>query len=124
MGAGQALLKDEKTLLEMINTLCENTKFDISVKIRANVEGVDTLKIVEAIESYPVKYLHVDAYNPGIDEADYEIINRIASTSSMHLIANNSVTSHDVYEKMLECGADSVSVARSALDGDITHIFQ
>ncbi len=124
VGAGQALLKNEKTLLEMIEALCENTKFDISVKVRANVEGVDTLKVVEAIESYPVKYLHVDAYNPGIDEPDYDIINKIASVTNMHLIANNSVTSREVYDKMLECGADSVSVARAALDGDITHIFQ
>ena len=123
-GAGQALLKNEKVLLEMIDALCENTSFDISVKIRANVEGVDTLKLVESIQSYPVKYLHVDAFNPGIDEADYEIINRIASITDMHIIANNSVTSHERYQKMLDAGASSVSVARAALDGDITHIFQ
>ncbi|MDO5825219.1 MAG: tRNA-dihydrouridine synthase [Methanosphaera sp.] len=123
-GAGQALLKDEKTLLEMVEAVCENTTFDISVKIRANVEGVDTLKIVESIESYPVKYLHVDAFNPGVDEPDYEIINRIASITNMHVIANNCITSHERYQKMLDYGASSVSVARAALDGDISHIFQ
>lgn len=124
VGAGQALLRNDKLLLEMIDALCENTKFDISVKIRANVEGVDTLKIVEAIQSYPVKYLHVDAYNPGIAEADYEIINKIASVTDMHIIGNNSMTSHERYQKMLDSGASSVSVARAALDGDIGHIFQ
>ena len=124
VGAGQALLKNEKTLLEMIDAVCENTNFDVSVKIRANVEGVDTLKVVEAIDSYPVKYLHVDAFNPGIEEADYDIINKIASITNMHIIGNNNVKDYESYEKMLDCGASSVSVARCALDGDITHIFQ
>lgn len=123
-GAGQALLQNKELLLGMIEDVCSNMNCDIIVKIRANVDDVDTLDLIESIESYPVKYIHVDAFNPGIMEADYNIINKIASKTSMHLIGNNSITSRDAYEKMLDSGADSVSVARAALDGDITHIFQ
>lgn len=123
-GAGQALLKNTDVLYEMISKVCENMDCDISVKIRANVDGVDTLDIVENIESYDVKYLHVDAFNPGIMEADYDIINKIASNTSMHLIGNNSVNSYERYQKMLDSGADSVSVARASLEGDISNIFK
>ena len=42
----------------------------------------------------------------------------------MHLIGNNSVTTREDYEKMLDSGADSVSVARAAMDGDVTNIFK
>ena len=122
-GTGQALLTNTSLLEEMLEELTTNSKKEIGVKIRANVENVDTLKIVEIINSYNVDYLHVDAMNPGVDEADYDIINQISSHTDIHLIGNNSVTSREDYLKMLENGADSVSVARAALQGDISHIF-
>jgi len=123
-GAGQALLKKTDVLYDSIDKVTSNMDCDVSVKIRANVEGVDTLDIVENIESYPVKYLHVDAFNPGVEEADYDMINKIASKTSMHIIGNNCITTHEAYQKMLDNGADSVSVARAALDGDLTNIFK
>lgn len=123
-GSGEALLKNTDVLYEIIDSVTSNMDCDVSVKIRANVEGVDTLDIVEHIETYPVKYLHVDAFNPGVNEADYDIINKIASQSNLHLIGNNSVTNYDAYQKMLDSGADSVSVARIAMDGDLTNIFK
>ncbi len=123
-GTGQALLTNTTLLEEMLEEVTTNSRKEVSVKIRANVENVDTLKIVELINSYNVDYLHVDAMNPGIDEADYDIINRISSNTDIHIIGNNSVTTREDYLKMIESGADSVSVARVALNGDINHIFQ
>lgn len=122
-GAGQGLLKKEETLSEILEEVTSHKNYDTSIKIRANVEGVDTLKIVELIESYPVKYLHVDATNQGIMEADYNIINQISKKTNMHLIGNNSITTYEDYQKMLDSGADSVSVARASLDGHVKHIF-
>lgn len=123
-GTGQALLHNTSLLCEMLEELTSNCKKEIGVKIRANVEGVNTLEIVEMINSYNVQYLHVDAMKTGSPEADYEIINRIASNTDIHIIGNNSVTTREDYEKMIENGASSVSVARAAQTGDITHIFQ
>lgn len=123
-GAGQGLLKNPEKLSKVLEEVSSHKNYDISVKIRANVENVDTLKIVELIESYNVKYLHVDATNPGIMEADYDIINKISNITNMHLIGNNSVTTREDYEKMLDSGADSVSVARATLEGDVNNIFQ
>lgn len=123
-GAGEALLKKTDILYDMIDQVTSNMDCDVGVKIRANVEGVDTLDIVENIETYPVKYLHVDAFNPGIEEADYDIINKIASKTSLHLIGNNNIKTYEAYQKMLDSGADSVSVARATINGDLTSIFK
>lgn len=124
IGAGQALLKNEVMLSEILEEVSTYKNYDIGVKIRANVEGVDTLKIIELIESYDVEYLHVDATNPGIMEADYDIIRQISSNTGMHLIGNNSVTTRDDYLKMIKSGADSVSVARCSLEKSLTSIFR
>ena len=123
-GTGQALLKNTTLLSEILEEVTSNSGKDVGVKIRANVEGVDILKIVELINTYNVKYLHVDAMKEGVPEADYDILNRIASNTSIHIIGNNSVTSREDYEKMIENGASSVSVARAARDGSIKHIFE
>lgn len=122
-GTGQVLLSNTDLLGNMLEEVTANSNKDIGVKIRANVDGIDTLSVVELIESYNVKYLHVDCMKPGVDEADYDVLNKIAAQSSMHIIGNNSVRSHEDYMMMMENGADSVSVARAALEGDISHIF-
>ena len=122
-GTGQVLLTNTELLGQMLEEVTTNCNKEIGVKIRANVEGIDTLSIVEFIESYNVKYLHVDCMKPGVEEADYDILNRICGQTTMHVIGNNSVTSHDDYMKMIDNGASSVSVARAALEGDIDHIF-
>lgn len=122
-GTGQVLLTNTELLGQMLEEVTTNCNKEIGVKIRANVEGVDTLSVVEFIESYDVKYLHVDCMKPGVNEADYDILNKICSKTSMHVIGNNSVTSHEDYLKMIDNGASSVSVARAALEGDIDHIF-
>jgi len=120
---GQALLQDTTLLQEILEEVTTNSGKEVGVKIRANVEGVDILKIVEIINTYNIQYLHVDAMKPGIMEADYDILNKIASNTDIHIIGNNCVTTREDYEKMIENGASSVSVARAALDGDISHIF-
>lgn len=120
---GQALLSNPQVLGDILEEVTTNSGKKTSVKIRSNVEGVDILEIVELIESYNVDYLHVDAMNPGVDCADYDILNKICEKSSAHVIGNNSVRTHEDYLKMLDAGADNVSVARAALEGDISHIF-
>ncbi|WP_302290256.1 tRNA-dihydrouridine synthase, partial [Methanosphaera stadtmanae] len=111
-GAGEGLLKDKKRLSQVLDEV-SSYDMDVSVKIRANVCGVDILEITKLI----------DATNPGIMEADYEIIEEVSNNTEIHLIGNNSVTTHDDYMKMINSGADSVSVARAALNGNIQDIF-
>lgn len=123
-GGGQALLENPTILSSILDYLDDKMKKDVSVKIRCNVPNVNTLEIMDIISSHNVKYLHIDATNPGIDTADYDCLNKISNHCNMHIIGNNSVKTHDDYVKMLDNGADSVSVARASLEGDLTKIFK
>lgn len=123
-GTGEALLHNLPLLEDMLEEVTSNCKKEVSVKIRANVEGINTLEIIELINTYNVQYIHVDAMKPGVMEADYDILNTIASNTNIHIIGNNSVTTREDYEKMIDNGAKSVSVARAAKNGDIQHIFK
>lgn len=125
IGAGEALLRDVNRFRSILEEVSSHTKYDLSVKIRANVNGVDTLEIIDIINEYPaIKYIHIDAMKPGIPTADYELLNQIRKNTKKHIIANNSVTSHEDYLKMLSSGADSVSVARAAIYEDVRNIFK
>lgn len=124
VGSGQNLQYNLDILEDIIYEVSSHENYDTSIKLRANVEGVDILDIIDIINQYPVKYIHIDAMKPGIMCADYEIIEKISENTDKHIIANNSVTTYDDYIKMINHKANSISVARVALKGDITHIFK
>ncbi len=123
-GAGEELLRKPELLSDILEEVTEHTMHDISVKIRANAPEVDTLSVIDLINSYDVKYIHVDAMKPGVMEADLDIIEKISKNTDIHIIGNNSVKTKEDYDNMLSAGADSVSVARATLEGSIKHIFE
>nr|WP_295164955.1 hypothetical protein [uncultured Methanosphaera sp.] len=104
--------------------VCDNLKCELSLKMRANVDNIDTIEIIEMLESYPIQYIHIDAMKPGVMMADLDIINTISNITSKHLIGNNSVKTHKDYINMINSGADSVSIARAAVNCDIDEIFR
>ena len=53
-------------LADYIKDVVDNASCEVSVKIRANVEGSDTLKIAKLIENAGADYLHIDAMKAGI----------------------------------------------------------
>lgn len=122
-GTGEAILKNKKFLNELMEEVTTNSGKEISVKIRTNVDGVDTLEIVDILNSYDIDYLHVDATLPGVEHADYDMINRISNHTNIHIIGNNNVKTRQDYEKMIDSGASSVSVARAALEDKVDEIF-
>ena len=65
IGCGQNMLKRED-LADYIKDVVDNASCEVSVKIRANVEGSDTLKIAKLIENAGADYLHIDAMKAGI----------------------------------------------------------
>ncbi len=123
-GAGEELLRKPETLREILEELSTHHNYDVSVKIRANAKDVDILSIIELINSYNVKYIHVDAMKPNVAKADLDIIKKISENTDKHVIGNNSVRTKEDYLNMLSSGASSVSVARVALEGSIKHIFE
>ena len=65
IGCGQNMLK-RGDLADYIKDVVDNASCEVSVKIRANVEGSDTLKIAKLIENAGADYLHIDAMKAGI----------------------------------------------------------
>lgn len=118
IGCGQNMLK-RGDLADYIKDVVDNASCEVSVKIRANVEGSDTLKIAELIENAGADYLHIDAMKAGIFDADYDLLTEICSNTNIKVIGNNSIDSEQKIEKMLKTGVYGFSIARALISGKL-----
>jgi TIM-barrel protein len=119
LGCGQSLLENPSYLEKFITEVVKKAKSKVSVKIRANVQGVDDLEIARAIEHAGADYLHVDAMKPGFNSADYELVKLIRQETSLFIIGNNSIRNVESAQKMFSTGADGISIARAAIKGTL-----
>ncbi len=118
IGCGQNMLK-RGDLADYIKDVVDNASCEVSVKIRANVEGSDTLKIAKLIENAGAEYLHIDAMKAGIFDADYDLLTEICSNTNIKVIGNNSIDSEQKIEKMLKTGVYGFSIARALISGKL-----
>ena len=118
IGCGQEML-NRPDLSNFISQIVDNVKSEVSVKIRANVEGTDTFEIAKLIEDAGADYLHVDAMKKGVFEADWELLSEICNNVDIKVIGNNSVNSKENLEKMINTGVDGFSIARSVISGNL-----
>lgn len=118
IACGQSMLK-RRDLEDFIKEVVKKSKSKVSVKMRANVEGNNDLEIAKLLEDCKIDYLHLDAMKPGIDNADFELISKIANETELHIIGNNSVNSIEQAKKILNSGAKSFSIARAAIGGKL-----
>ena len=102
-----------------IGDVVDNASCEVSVKIRANVDGIDTLKIAKLIENTGADYLHIDAMKVGIFDADYDLLAKICSNTNIKVIGNNSIDSEQKIEKMLKTGVFGFSIARAVISGKL-----
>ena len=119
IGCGQSMLEDVDFLKEYMKNIVKKSKPEVSVKIRANVDGIDTLKLAKILDNLSIDYLHVDATKPGYNFADLDIISKIAKLTDTFLIGNNSIRSVEEANRMINCGADGISIARATINGKI-----
>ena len=118
---GQALLKNADKLRSFNSEVVNNTEKKVSVKIRANVPGVNYLEVVNAVNDAGPDYLHVDAMKPGFDSADYDMVKSIKKHTNIFVIGNNSVKDIESARLMLAAGADGISIARAAIKGTLPY---
>ena len=118
IGCGQAMLSAEN-FFDFISDISQNTKSEVSVKIRANVSNVDTLKISKLIEDAGADYIHIDAMKQGVNEADWKLLKRISGNVNINVIGNNSVNCQKNLEKMISTGVDGFSIGRSLISGKL-----
>ena len=118
VGCGQEMLA-RSDLGDFISQVVDNVDCEVSVKIRANVEGVDTLKVANIIEDAGADYLHIDAMKKGVFEADWNLLTEICNNTDIKIIGNNSVNSEDNVKKMINTGVNGFSIARSVISGNL-----
>lgn len=118
IGCGQEMLHRED-LGDFISQIVDNVDSEVSVKIRANVDGVDTVEIATLIEDAGADYLHVDAMKKGVFEADWKLLSEICGNVNLKVIGNNSVNSKENLQKMIGTGVDGFSIARGVISGNL-----
>jgi TIM-barrel protein len=117
-GCGQAMLL-RPDLEDYIKEVVKKSKSKVSMKMRANVEGVDNLGIAKLAEECGIDYLHIDAMKIGVRDADFDLIKQISDNTNIFIIGNNSINSISQAEKMLNAGANGISIARAAIGGKL-----
>lgn len=104
-GCGEALLADTERLMTFVEA-ASVTDAPVSVKVRAEVSGVDLVNTAKKIETAGADIVHVDAMD------SEEVIKDVAAETDLFLIANNGVRDQQTVFEYFEYGADAVSVGR------------
>ena len=108
-GAGEALLRDTDRLCEQVRAASEQGA-PVSVKVRAEVEGVHLQVLAQALERAGADAIHVDAMD------SRRVVRDVVDATDCFVVANNGVrTREDVFE-YFSYGADAVSVGRPSRD--------
>lgn len=118
IGCGQEMLK-RTDLGDFVSQIVDNVDCEVSVKIRANVEGVDTLDIAHIIDDAGADYLHIDAMKKGVFDADYNLLRDICNNVKIQVIGNNSVNSKLNAQNMIGTGVSGFSIARGVISGNL-----
>lgn len=110
VGCGETLLRDTDRLCEYVSAAAA-TGADVSVKVRAEVDGVDLAETARRVEGAGAAMFHVDAMDTE------EVIADVAdATPDLVLVANNGVRDRETVSEYLDYGADAVSVGRPSTD--------
>lgn len=107
-GSGETLLHQPDRLGAQV-TAAADTGAPVSVKVRAELPGVDLPAIARRIRVAGADAIHVDAMD------DEPVIAHIAkATPELFVIANNGVRDEATAREYLAYGADAVSVGRAS----------
>ncbi|ADJ14791.1 tRNA-dihydrouridine synthase [Halalkalicoccus jeotgali] len=109
VGCGETLLADTDRLCEQVRAAAE-TGARVSVKVRAEVPGVDLVETARAVERAGAGIIHVDAMD------SEPVVLAVCEASELSVIANNGVRGRESVAEYAEYGADAVSVGRPSDD--------
>jgi TIM-barrel protein len=108
VGCGETLLRDDDRLREYVRAAAAHAT--VSVKVRAEVDGVDLAETARLVEHSGADAIHVDAMD------SEGVIREVADAADLFVIANNGVRDADSVREYLALGADAVSVGRPSDD--------
>ena len=109
VGCGESLLRDADRLADYVSTAA-GTDAAVSVKLRAEVDGVDLVETARRVETAGADVLHVDAMD------SEEMVAAVVDATDCFVVANNGVRDRETVREYLEYGADAVSVGRPSDD--------
>ena len=109
-GAGESLLRDGDRLCEQV-AVASSAGATVSIKLRAEVDGVDVPELSSRLVNSGADVLHVDAM-----DSESIIADVVDTVPGAFVIANNGVRDRETAEEYLGYGADAVSVGRPSDD--------
>ncbi|WP_049987284.1 tRNA-dihydrouridine synthase [Halobellus rufus] len=110
VGCGEPLLRDTDRLTAHVAAAAD-AGAAVSVKVRAEVPGVDLAETARAIHDAGADAIHVDAM-----DAEPVVGDVAAAAPGLFVIANNEVRDRESVREYLRYGADAVSVGRPSTD--------
>jgi TIM-barrel protein len=109
-GCGEALLRDPDRLRAFVAAAVD-AGATTSVKVRAEVSGVDLPEVARVAADAGADAIHVDAMDAE------SVIQAVADAApSLLVIANNEVRDRESVREYLDYGADAVSIGRPSTD--------
>ena len=109
-GCGEALLREPDRLRAFVAAAAD-TGAPTSVKVRAEVTGVDLPAVARTVAAAGADAIHVDAMD------SEPVIRAVADAApSLFVIANNEVRGPESVGEYLKYGADAVSIGRPSTD--------
>lgn len=120
VAAGSALLKNEKLVKEILETVIETVNIPITLKIRTGWDPAhrNALKIAEIAEHAGISALTIHGRTRACGytgPAEYQTIKQVKQTVSIPVIANGDIDSPEKAQYVLEVtGADALMIGRAA----------
>jgi len=108
-GAGESLLREPERLCEQVR-VARTHGATVSVKVRAEVPGVDLPALARALARAGADCVHVDAMD------SEPVVGAVVRATEATVIANNGVRDRETVSEYLAYGADAVSVGRPSDD--------
>jgi TIM-barrel protein len=109
VGCGESLLRETDRLRTQVAAAAE-AGATVSVKVRAELPGVDLPEVAATVSEAGADVIHVDAMD------SEGVVGAVADASDAVVVANNGVRDAETVVEYLECGADAVSVGRPSDD--------
>ena len=105
-GCGETLLADTDRLCGHVRAAAD-AGATVSVKVRAEVAGVDLARTARRVADAGADAIHVDAM-----DSESVVAEVVEAAPALFVIANNGVRDRETVREYLDFGADAVSLAR------------
>jgi TIM-barrel protein len=110
VGCGESLLEEPDRLADYVAAAAAEGP-TVSVKVRAEVDGVDLTAVARTVAAAGADLFHVDAM-----DSEEVVADVAAAAPDLWLVANNGVRDDTTVREYLDYGADAVSIGRPSTD--------